>query len=300
MMKFIYPITLLAALSMAACSQAQNAMDEVKIETVKLNDTLYMLTGRGGNIGVSAGDDGVFLIDDQFAPLTDKIKAAINEISDSPIRYVVNTHWHGDHTGGNENLGNSGVTIVAHDNVRARMATKQVMKAFGREVPASPEAALPTITYHSRMTFYINGEEVRVLHQPRAHTDGDSMLHFVKSNVVHGGDLVFNGAYPFIDTSSGGSLDGLIMAIEKLLAVADEETKIIPGHGPLASRDDIVVYHAMLTDVRSRLQALLDEGLPLAAAEMRDPLKDYNEKWGQGFMKPDTFLRIVYTSMAEQ
>ena len=284
------------AISLSAFGQ----MDDVTVSTIKVSDSIYMLQARGGNIGVSIGEDGVFMIDDQFAPLTGKISAAIAELSDQPIRFVINTHWHGDHTGGNENLGKQGVTIVAHDNVHKRMSSQQVMKAFNNTVPASPDVALPVITFNDRMTFHFNNDEIRVLHKPRSHTDGDSILYFVKDNVIHAGDILFNGSYPFVDTSSGGSFGGLIKSAEDLLKIGDANTKIIPGHGPLASKEDIQAYVDMLKDVRTRLEPYLEKKAPLAKVELQDPLKDYNEKWGKGFMKPDIWLRIVYTDLAKQ
>ncbi len=288
----------LGVIAMAVSAFGQ--MDNVTVTTTKVTDSIYMLQARGGNIGVSIGDDGVFMIDDQFAPLTNKITAAIAELTDQPIRFVINTHWHGDHTGGNENLGKQGVTIVAHDNVRKRMNVEQVMKEINNTVPASPEAALPVITFNDRMTFHLNDDEIRVLHKPRSHTDGDSILYFVKDNVIHAGDIVFNGSYPFIDTSSGGSYGGLVKTIEDLLTIGDADTKIIPGHGPLASKEDIQVYLDMLKDVRSRLEKFIEKKTPLAKVEVQNPLKDYNEKWGNGFMKPDVWLRIVYADLARQ
>lgn len=291
----------LALLGIVATSlSAFGQMDDVTVTTTKVTESIYMLQARGGNIGVSIGEDGVFMIDDQFAPLTGKITAAVAQLSDQPVRFVINTHWHGDHTGGNENLGKQGVTIVAHDNVRKRMSAQQVMKELNNTVPASPDGALPVITFNDRMTFHFNGDEIRVIHKPYSHTDGDSILYFVKDNVIHAGDTVFNGSYPFVDTSSGGSFGGLITTVEELLKIGDADTKIIPGHGPLASKDDIQAYLDMLKDVRSILGAYIEKKTPLAKVEFEDPLKDYNEKWGQGFMKPDIWLRIVYNDLARQ
>ena len=193
-----------------------------------------MLTGSGGNLGLSVGKSGTYLIDDQYAPLSDKILAAIKAITPDPVRFVVNTHWHGDHTGGNENLGKAGALLVAHENVRRRMSTRAVHRGLrtGRS-PPSPEDALPVVTFTDAITFHWNGDEIRVYHVPPAHTDGDSIVHFVKADVVHMGDLFFNGGYPFIDTSSGGRVDGVIEAADRVLAGIGEKTRIIPGHGPL-------------------------------------------------------------------
>ena len=184
---------------------------------------------------MSVGKSGTYLIDDQYAPLSDKILAAIKAITPDPVRFVVNTHWHGDHTGGNENMGKAGALLVAHENVRRRMSTEQFMAAMGRKIPPSPEEALPVVTFTDAMTFHWNGDEIRVYHVPPAHTDGDSIVHFVKADVVHMGDIFFNGGYPFIDTSSGGRVDGVIEAADRVLAGIGEKTRIIPGHGPLGS-----------------------------------------------------------------
>lgn len=289
---------LLTILTTCVVMQFACAQDDAQIETIKISDSLYMLEGPGGNIGVSVGEDGVFMIDDKFAPLSEKIQEAVSKISGKPIEFVFNTHWHFDHTGGNENFGKSGSTIVAHHNVRERMSSDQIMKAFNREVPAAPPVALPVITFDQGMTFYFNNDEIRVVHVPRGHTDGDALLHFVNGNVIHTGDLVFNGSYPFIDTQSGGTLAGVIAAAELIISMSDDKTRIIPGHGKLATVADIREYHEMLTTVRDRLRVYLEEGLSLMAISTRDPLEDFNEKWGQGFMTPDVWLKIIYEDMA--
>ncbi len=291
---------LIGILLVGAMAQLAFAQKEAQITTIKINDGLYMLQGPGGNIGVSIGEDGVFMIDDKFAPLSEEIQDAVAKLSSAPIEFVVNTHWHFDHTGGNENLGKAGALIIAHDNVRARMGKDQLMKAFNREVKAAPPVALPVITFSDEMTFHYNGDEIRTIHVPRGHTDGDSILHFVKNNVIHTGDLVFNGSYPFIDTQSGGTLDGTIKAAELILSLSDENTKIIPGHGKLATPADIREYHTMLSTVRKRVTAHLDEGLSLMSVSAKDPLKELNEKWGQGFMKPDTWLKIIYDDLSSK
>jgi glyoxylase-like metal-dependent hydrolase (beta-lactamase superfamily II) len=238
----------LAFLTLSGTALAQD-MSKVEIKIHPVRDGIYMLEGQGGNIGLLVGNDGAFLIDDQFAPLTKKILAAVKKLNPKHPKFLVNTHWHFDHTGGNENLGEAGTVIVAHDNIRKRMSTKQFIAAFKRKVPPSPEAALPVITFSDGVTFHWNGETVRVRHIPRAHTDGDSIVHFTKANVIHTGDLVFNGIYPFIDASSGGRLDGVIRGVEALLEMADDDTRFIPGHGPLATMKDLVTYHDMLVGV---------------------------------------------------
>lgn len=276
---------------------AQTDYDKVQITTTTVADNIYMLQGAGGNIGVLAGDDGVFMIDDQFAPLTEKIVAAIKQISTLPIKYLVNTHWHGDHTGGNENLGNMGVLIAAHNNVYARMSTEQNMRAFNRIVPPSPKAALPVITYGHDMTFNINGEEIAIIHVSNAHTDGDSLIHFKNANVIHAGDTFFAGAYPFIDNSSGGTIDGIVGSAETMLEMADNNTRIIPGHGPVSSKKDLEAYHKMLTTARDRIGKLKNEGKSLDDVKAAKPMADYDDTHGKGFINAETFLTLVYNTL---
>jgi glyoxylase-like metal-dependent hydrolase (beta-lactamase superfamily II) len=290
----------LASAAGAAAAQEEDRFKDTKIQTVPVADGIWMLVGEGGNIGVSAGEDGVFLIDDQFAPLTERIKAAIAGISDRPIRFLINTHWHGDHTGGNENLGKEGVVIVAHDNVRKRMSQENFMAAFNMTVPAAPKAALPVITFNDTVTFHLNGQEIRALHQEHAHTDGDSVLHFVQANVIHTGDIWFNGLYPFIDAASGGSVDGVIGAVEALLAVANPETRIIPGHGPVGDEKALEAYLTMLKDARGRVQKLIDAGRTLEEIQAAKPLADYDETWGKGFLKPENFLGVLHGSLTKK
>jgi len=275
-------------------AHAQQDLSKVEIKTTQLADGLYMLQGAGGNIGVSAGEDGVFMIDDQFAPLSDKILTAIADITDKPVTYVVNTHWHGDHTGGNENMGKSGAVIVSHENVRKRLSTKQFMKAFGREVPAAPDSALPVITFTEDATFHFNDTEIRVMHLPHAHTDGDSAVYFTDANVLHLGDTFFNGFYPFIDQSSGGSLDGIINAATHGLSLINDDTTIIPGHGPIAKKAELESYLAMLKEVKAIMQPLVASGQTREDIIAAKPLAALSETWGNGFMKPDVFTGIVY------
>ena len=288
-------IVLAAALVALVRSQTQD-FSQVQIRTEKLADGLFMLEGAGGNIGVSAGPDGAFLIDDQYAPLTDKILAAVKAITPQPVRFVVNTHWHFDHTGGNENLGKAGVLIVAHDNVRRRMSTDQFIQALNRKVPASPQVALPVITFAADVTFHLNGDEIRAFHVPPAHTDGDSIVHFRKANALHMGDLFFNGGYPFIDLSSGGSFDGVITAAERALAIADAGTRIIPGHGKMATTADLRAYHGMLTTVRDRIRPMVTAGRTLAEVKAAAPTKDLDPTWGQAFINGEQITETVFRS----
>lgn len=293
-------LAVLLALPWAPAALAQPNPDEVEIEVTSVADGVWMLQGAGGNIGVSAGDDGVFLVDDQYAPLTPKILAAIKTVSERPVRFVVNTHWHGDHTGGNENLGEAGAVIVAHHNVRQRMSTDQFMAAFDRTVPASPAAALPVITFAEGVTFHLNDDTLEVVHLPAAHTDGDSAILWQDAGVIHAGDLFFNGSYPFIDLGSGGSIDGMIAAIERLLERAGDGTRIIPGHGALAGRTDLAAYLEMLRGARAAVAALVAEGRDREAVIAAKPTAAWDEAWGGGFIPPDRFAATLFDSLTAE
>lgn len=280
-----------------ANAQAEQDYSKVEIKTLPVGSSVSMLMGAGGNIGISAGKDGVFMIDDQFAPLTPKIKSAIQKISPEPIRFVLNTHWHFDHTGGNENLGNTGVTIVAHDNVRKTMSVDQALKAFNMTVPASAPSALPVITFNDSATFHLNGETIRIQHVPPAHTDGDSIVHFQEANIIHTGDTFFNGIYPFIDVEHGGNIDGMIKAADITLGLANDKTKIIPGHGPLASKSDLVNFRDMLIKARDAIKNAAKGDKTPEQVVASDPLKNLNDQWGNGFLNPETFVKIVLSGM---
>jgi cyclase len=283
-----------AALALAATGAvAQPDYSRVEIKATKITDTAYMLTGAGGNIGLSVGEDAVFVIDDQFAPLTPKITAAIAQVTPKPVRFVLNTHWHYDHTGGNENLGKAGAVIVAHHNVRKRMSTDQVIDFINLKSKPEPKDALPVLTFSSDMSFHINGEEVRAIHMPAAHTDGDAVVHFTKSDVVHMGDIYFNGFYPFIDAESGGSADGVIAACDKVLAFATDKTRIIPGHGPLSNAAELKAFRDLVATVSGRVKALVAQGKTLEEIKAAKVSADFDEKWGKGFIRPDRFAEML-------
>lgn len=284
----------IAAFALAALpAPAQQDFSKVEIKATKLTGTTYMLTGAGGNIGLSAGEDAVFVIDDQFAPLTPRILAAIAAITPKPVKFVLNTHWHFDHTGGNENLGKAGAIIVAHHNVRKRMSTDQVIEFINMKTRPDPKEALPVLTFSADMTFHINGEEVRAIHMPNAHTDGDSVVHFTGSDVVHMGDIYFNGFYPFIDAESGGSADGVVAACDKVLAFVTDKTRIIPGHGPLSNAAELKAYRDVVATVSSRVKALVAQGRTLEEIKAAGVSKEFDEKWGKGFIKSERFAEML-------
>ena len=294
--KFVLAAILAACASLPAF--AQQDFSKIEIQSEKLADGVFMLTGAGGNIGVSVGADGVFLIDSQYAPLSDRIKAAIAGISTQPVRFLLNTHWHGDHVGGNENLGKTGVVIVAHDNVRKRMSSEQFNKIFNSKTPPSPVAALPLVTFVDSISLHVNGDDVDAFHVPPAHTDGDAIVYFHKANVLHMGDTFFNGMYPFVDLSTGGSIAGMIGACERGLSMGDASTKIIPGHGPSGNKTDLKAFRDMLAASRDAVAPLVKAGKTLAEVQAAKPTAALDEKWGKGFLKPDIWVSIVYADLS--
>ena len=270
---------------------------DVQVKASKLTGNLYMITGKGGNLGLLTGSDGSFLVDDQFAPLTQQIIDVVKSVGGDVPRFLINTHFHGDHTGGNENLGQQGTLIMSHHAVRERLVAGSHIAAFSMTSgPANP-AALPVVTYAHNMHLHINEETVRIEHTPNAHTDGDSFVVFENANVVHAGDLFFNGFFPFIDAANGGSLRGVIAAVDRILAVTDDSTQIIPGHGPLASRGDLKRYRTMLAIANERLRKLKNQGLSAEEAVAKAPLKDIEAQWGKGIFSADKWISIVYAAI---
>ena len=277
--------------ALAAIAQSDPAT--VTIQTTQVRPGLWMLVGEGGNIGVSAGADGVFVIDDQYAPLSPKNLAAIRALSDRPLRFVLNTHWHGDHTGGNANFAAAGAVIVAQANARERLARGQFIGFLQKQFEAAPPAALPVLTFSDAMNFYLNGQDVHVFHAPAAHTDGDSMVHFPGLNAIHMGDTWFAGMYPFIDGSSGGSVAGVLAAMDRGLALANDETRIIPGHGPLGGRKELTASRAMIATVSGRIRAQLAKGVVHDAIVASKPTAEFDQAFGGGFITPDKWVEML-------
>ncbi len=270
-----------AALAATAIPSVASAQE---ISAIK--DGIHVIMGRGGNIGVSVGEDGVFMIDDQFAPATEAILGQVKTVTDQPVRFLVNTHFHRDHTGGNENLGKAGVLIFAHDNVRARLLAGD-----------APADALPVVTFNDTTTFHMNGQTVRVFHTANAHTDGDAMIHFQEADVIHMGDTFFNGFYPFIDSRSGGSIEGVFRSID--LELVDAETVIIPGHGPIADRDDLIAYRDMLMKARDAISPLIADGKFVEEIVAAAPTKEFDAQWVGGFLNPERFLRVMHAALTK-
>ena len=286
-----------ASLLLAASLEAQVNYDTVQIRATELAKGVHVLFGSGGNIGVSVGDDAVFIIDDQFAPLTPKILAAIRALTDKPVSFVLNTHWHFDHTGGNENFGKAGALIVAHDNVRKRMSTEQFMAAMNRRDPPSPKAALPVVTFSEGVTFHINGDSVVVTHVAPAHTDGDAIVHFQKANVVHMGDVFNNTGLPFIDLSSGGSVHGVIAAADKVYAMTNAQTRIVPGHGQVTDRNRLKAWRDAVVAVRTRVQTELRARKTIEQVLALKLTAPYEKEWPGGH---ERFVRAVYEELSRK
>ena len=294
----ILVLCMLFLLDNVPSSQAQKFKDVEIIVNQLDNNGTYMLVGKGGNIGLSVGDDGVLLIDSQFKQLTDKILSAINNrITDKPVKFLINTHWHQDHTGGNENFVKNGAIIIAHENVRERLNTEQFVDFLNKTFEASPLNALPTITYKDSITFYFNEDKIDVYHLPNAHTDGDSIIYFNKRNIIHTGDIYVNGRYPFIDHSSGGSIDGIITGIEKIISIIDNETKIIPGHGLLSNIGELQDYLIMLKDIRQQVLTMVNNGATLNEIIKSDITSKYDNLYSDSFINSEDFLGFVYNDV---
>src|SRR5438270_8443751 len=297
MRKIIFAIVLFGLLgAVHAFGQGQD-FSKVEMKVQKVAGSVYMIEGAGGNIGASVGDDGIVMVDDEFLPLAEKIEAALKGITDKPVKVVLNTHWHGDHTGSNQHFGEK-APIVAQENVRKRLASGGKTR-FGETKPAE-KAALPIITFENDVTVHLNGEDIRAIHVPNGHTDGDSVIFFPKANVVHMGDDFFNGGmFPFIDIDSGGSVQGMIAGGEKVLAETPDDVKIIPGHGPLGTKDDLRKFVTMLKETSAAVQAGIKKKKTLAQLKQEKVLAKW-DSYGQGFIKTDVFIEILYDSLTKK
>ncbi|BAQ64885.1 cyclase [Geminocystis sp. NIES-3709] len=273
--------------------------DKVEIKTTPLKNNIYMLQGEGGNIAVSVGKDGILMIDSEYAPLSTKIMAAIEKISDQPIRYLVNTHYHSDHTGGNENFAKAGALIIAHENVPKQMKIAHSFPILSLEMPVAPTDALPKITFDDTINFNVNDHQIHGFRVAPAHTDGDIILHFVNENIVHTGDLFFNGIYPFIDIGVGGSVQGMISGIDKILPLCNDETLIIPGHGPLGNKKELITFQEMLKTVNQRVKDGIAKNMTLDDLIKAKTIDDLQETWGKGFFNSDQFLTITYQGLTK-
>lgn len=278
-------------------TQADSHWQNVNYQTIEVRKNIFAMIAEGGNLAVFIGEDGTFLIDDQFAPLTEKILEEIKKVGGETPKFLVNTHWHFDHTGGNENLGKAGTLIVAHDNVRKRLSVDNTITAFNKDVSASPKPALPVITFSADTSFHINDETVRALHLHNAHTDGDSIVHFKKANVIHAGDIWFNGFYPFIDVEHGGSVAGVIAAATTIINMADTHTVIIPGHGPVGGKKELIEYRDMLITVLASLRSYKKQGKTLEEVIEEKPTEALDTQWGGGFLKPNQWIKIIYNGL---
>jgi len=293
-------LTLLVAICAVVISTntiAQRNFDDVEIESTELRNGLHMFKGAGGNIAVSVGVDGVLIVDDQFAEMTAKIDAAIAKLSDQGVRYVLNTHWHFDHSGGNQHYGSQGKTIIAHDNTYHRMSTDQVIEAFDMKVPASPKEALPVITFNDSATVHFNEMTVELVHIPNAHTDTDAFVNFKEANIIHSGDVYISNSYLFIDTSSGGTLKGVISAIEKLVAMSNDDTIIVPGHGKLSDKAGAEKTLAMLKRLKSKVENAISENLSEEAFLATDPTSEFDDDFG---LRGKRFAGALFKHLSER
>lgn len=300
------PAALFALLPLVATAQAPAPPSSASatapearpaVRNQQLRTGLHVLLGTGGNVAVWTGSDGIVLVDDSLASVTPQLLEAIARITPGPVRFVINTNWHPDHSGGNEALGRAGAVIIAHDNTRNRMREPQVVEEYDLKVPAAHKAALPVLTFADSTSLHLNGDNLVLVHADEAQTDGDLVAWWESANVVHVGDLFYNGSYPFIDLGSGGSLAGVVAAIEIVLARADSKTVVIPGHGPVSNRAELAAYRDMLVAVGRRVRELVEQNRSEQEIVAARPTADYDERYGRGSMTADRFVRLVYADL---
>ncbi|HSQ23700.1 MAG TPA: MBL fold metallo-hydrolase [Pyrinomonadaceae bacterium] len=295
-MKPVFRFSIIFTLSLVSFSARAQQQDfsKVEIKATKVSGNVYMLQGSGGNIGVSVGTDGILIVDDQFAPLADKIKAALKSLGEGKLKFILNTHWHGDHTGSNAVFGPE-APIVAQTNVRKRLQEGST----ARKVEPAPKEALPVITFDQSVSVHFNGEEIRAIHFPHGHTDGDAVIFFMGSNVVHMGDDFFNGSFPFVDLDSGGDVDGYVRNVGEVLMKLPAGAKIIPGHGPLGTADDLKRFHRMLTETTEVVRRKIAAGRTLDEIK-KDGLPEEWKPWGTGFVNTDRWIETIYRSFTKK
>lgn len=296
MRKHFLVLTVLLVCCLASSTPAQTDWSKVEIKPTKVAGSVYMLEGAGGNIGVSVGPDGILIVDDQFAPLAEKIKAALKTLGEGKLKFVLNTHYHGDHTGGNAAFGPD-APIIAQTNVRKRLSEEQKSKFFNRTTPASPKEALPVITFDQAVSVFFNGEGIKVIHFPHGHTDGDSVIFFTGSNVVHMGDDFFNGRFPVVDLEAGGDVEGLTKNIADIISKLPAGVKIIPGHGSLSDVEGLKMYHRMLVETTDIVRKRMAAGRTLDQIKA-EGLPEEWKTWGTGFIKTDLWLTLIYNSLS--
>ncbi|HEX3698468.1 MAG TPA: MBL fold metallo-hydrolase [Polyangia bacterium] len=298
-MKKITMSTMAVLLASAPALAQMGDPAKVTLKTSPVAGGVSVIEGEngfaGGNVAVTVGDDGVFIIDDEIAPMTPKLKAALGALTKKPVRFVVNTHWHADHTGGNPAMAAAGAVIIAHDNVRKRLSVDQFMDFLGQKMtfPALPPAALPVVTFSDDVTLHLNGDEIHVFHVPPAHTDGDAIVHFKKANVIHMGDTFVTISYPLVDTNNGGVFAGFITAAEKVLAMCDDNTKIIPGHGQISSKADLKAWHDMLVQIHDRIGKQIAAKKSVDDIKASKPTAEWDAKFGQMMVKGDQLVEMI-------
>jgi cyclase len=287
---------LLVVSAMVGAPTAQESQTP-NIHTTRLTEGLFMLEGAGGNSIVEIGVDGVVLVDTGYGPMVDSLRAAVTDLSDKPVRTVVNTHWHLDHVDGNQTFAKSGARIIAHENVRLHMSSDQHLAVIDRDVPPSPAEALPKITFRERLNLHWDDHDISLLHLPAAHSDGDTVVIFRSANLIGTGDIFFNCGYPYIDITHGGTIDGLIAAVERILELSDDSTRIVPGHGPLATRSDLQTYREMLEAFRSVMAREMKTGKDLPTILETKPTAELDAKWGGVFFSPQQFAEMVFETL---